>query len=94
MASCVRRIRISVTRIQNEGSKIGKVWGNRMGRAKHNGRARMAADGVRTACEALRVANNVVGRKVKAKTGGNAVRKVGVNEIRAAARLEIPLFWL
>ena len=98
MANCVRQIRISVTRIQNEGSKIGKVWGNRVGRAKHNGRARMAVDGVRTACEAVRMANNVAGREVKARTGGNARHKVGVHEVLAAVRvamcLEIPSCWL
>ncbi len=109
MGSCGRQIPISVTRLHNRGSKIGKDKGaaDSVGRAKandkENDRAKAASD-VQTACKGLKAADNV-GRKADNKTRVNAApaavnadRKVGDNEapaaVRAVARLAIPSFWL
>lgn len=94
MGSYGHLIRINVTPFNNGDSRIGKMWANRVGRAKDNHRARAVVGNVRMACEGLKAASSEAVRRVAARTWGD---KAGGNQAPAAVRaaaLEILSFWL
>jgi hypothetical protein len=101
MDNSARLIPISVIRLHNRGSKIGKGKGaaDSVGRAKANDKAndkakenardKAAVGDVRTACEGLKAVANAA-CKVNDRGWGNEVPAV----VRVVARLAILSFWL
>ncbi len=97
MDNSARQIPISVIRLHNRGSKIGKGKGaaDSVGRAKANdkendrARDKAAVGDVRTACEGLKAVANAA-CKVNDRGWGNELPAA----VRAVAPLAIPSFWL